>query len=72
MKCPICKGTNILPGFYLEYHCDFCDGKTELDWVECIFGVEYNYELWYAPAGFKRSEKAFTGIKEIISIRKGN
>jgi len=37
MKCPQCKSNE-------QFHfCNFCKGKDELDWIENIFGVDFNY-----------------------------
>jgi hypothetical protein len=39
MKCPECENTK------LKSNCNFCWGKNKLDWIESIFGVEFDYEL---------------------------
>jgi hypothetical protein len=41
MKCPICNGRGSRDNYgttSFEY-CYFCHGKQNLDWIECIFGI---------------------------------
>ena len=47
MKCPKCNGKGVIyrrrqlkTDKPMSYNCNFCKGKSDLDWIENIFGVE--------------------------------
>jgi hypothetical protein len=43
MKCPKCNSDE---GFRQEM-CKFCFGKPDLDWIEVIFGVKYDWYMYW-------------------------
>ena len=42
MKCPDC-GDGYYKGNIITAFCQFCRGKKDLDWIECITGVEEDH-----------------------------
>lgn len=45
-NCPICHGNTLMVNYDTEKDksmfkiCTFCYGKQELDWIECLLGVD--------------------------------
>ena len=49
MKCPKCNGKSIYDfdnNIFIGPYCDFCRGKTDLDWIENILGVDPWVIIW--------------------------